>query len=263
MKCLLVADLHYDLRKFDWVVDAACHVDLVVLAGDHLDAGSTVPRPAQAVIVQRYFRRIREVAPLLVCSGNHDLDGPDRMGGLTTRWLARSRHFDVLTDGQSRVFGDTLFSLCPWCDSKGQERGIAAQLAAAAALRPERWVWVHHAPPAASPVSWDGKRCFGDVRLREWIEAFAPEIVLSGHVHQSPFTKDGSWADRIGRTWVFNAGHQIGPRPAHIVVDLEEPGAYWTSLAGAELVPLDVAPERPFSPVDEPPPWLLALYRTT
>ncbi|MEZ5904061.1 MAG: hypothetical protein R3C69_02795 [Geminicoccaceae bacterium] len=90
----------------------------------------------------------------------------------------------------------------------------------------------------------------------------APDIVLCGHVHQSPFTKDGSRADRIGRTWVFNAGHQIGPLPSHIVVDLAKPGAYWTSLAGAELVPLDVAPCRPFPPVEEPPPWLLAMYRS-
>jgi hypothetical protein len=46
MKCLLVADLHYDLRKFDWVVAAAAHVDVVVLAGDHLDAAAVVGRPS-------------------------------------------------------------------------------------------------------------------------------------------------------------------------------------------------------------------------
>ena len=68
LKCLLVADLHYDLRKFDWVVDAAGHVDLVVLAGDHLDAFSVVDRPAQTIVVQKYLRRIRDaraVADLL------------------------------------------------------------------------------------------------------------------------------------------------------------------------------------------------------
>jgi predicted phosphodiesterase len=43
-----VADLHYDLRKFDWVVDAAARVDVVVLAGDHLDLASVVDRPTQA-----------------------------------------------------------------------------------------------------------------------------------------------------------------------------------------------------------------------
>jgi len=44
VKCLLVADLHCDLRKFDWVLAAAETVDVVVLAGDHLDAASPATR---------------------------------------------------------------------------------------------------------------------------------------------------------------------------------------------------------------------------
>jgi hypothetical protein len=32
-ECLLVADLHYDLRKVDWVVDTPAYVDVVALAG--------------------------------------------------------------------------------------------------------------------------------------------------------------------------------------------------------------------------------------
>ena len=102
-----------------------------------------------------------------------------------------------------------------------------------AARRPARWIWVHHAPPAGSPTSWDGERSFGDAVLRGWIERHQPDLVLSGHVHQSPFTRGGSWADRIGATWVFNAGHQIGPLPSHIIVDTEQPGAYWV-LAGCD-----------------------------
>jgi hypothetical protein len=39
-------------------------------------------------------------------------------------------------------------------------------------------------------------------------------------VHDSPFKAAGGWADRIGRTWVFNAGRQIGPTPANVVVDV-------------------------------------------
>jgi hypothetical protein len=130
-----------------------------------------------------------------------------------------------------------------------------------AALRPACWVWVHHAPPAGSPTSWDGRKSFGDPALREWIERLQPDLVLSGHVHQSPFTRDGSWADRIGRTWVFNAGHQIGPLPSHVVVDTGRPGAYWCSLAGAEVTPLGGAANRPFAPVADPPDWLLAMAR--
>src|SRR5437763_1293129 len=37
MRCLFVADLHYSLPQFDWLLKAAAGYDLVVLAGDALD----------------------------------------------------------------------------------------------------------------------------------------------------------------------------------------------------------------------------------
>jgi predicted phosphodiesterase len=261
LRCLLVADLHYDLRKFDWVVEAARHVDVVVLAGDFLDAFSAVGRPAQAVVVQKYLRRIRGEAPLLICSGNHDLDSRNGWGELVTRWIALVRPYDVATDGDSRRIGDTLFTICPWHDGSGGRAGVARQLAADAALRPARWVWLHHAPPAGSPTSWDGQKSFGDASLRGWIRQHQPDLVLSGHVHQSPFRDGGAWADRIGRTWVFNAGHQVGPLPSHVVVDTELPGAYWISLGGAQIAPLGAAPERPCAAAGELPAWLRAMSR--
>ena len=61
-----------------------------------------------------------------------------------------------------------------------------------------------------------------------------PDLVLTGHVHEPPFKPAGAWADRIGDTWVFNAGRQIGPVPAHIEIDLEAGTAVWRSLMGEE-----------------------------
>ncbi|MGH8510966.1 MAG: metallophosphoesterase family protein, partial [Gammaproteobacteria bacterium] len=69
--------------------------------------------------------------------------------------------------------------------------------------------------------------------------------VLTGHIHQSPFRAGGSWVDRIGQTWVFNAGRQIGPCPTHVIVDLGERRAAWFSLAGNEAVNLDEPLTRP------------------
>ena len=261
MRCLLVADLHYDLRKFDWVVAAAAQVDVVVLAGDHLDAAAVVGRPSQALIVQKYFRRIRERAPLLVCSGNHDLDHRDSRGVMSTLWIARARHLDVPTDGDSLVIGDTLFTICPWSDGQGKRTQIASLLERDAAR-------------AAGALGLGASRAARRIAdqlgrpqmLRRpgragWIERLQPDLVLSGHVHQSPFTKDGSWADRIGATWVFNAGHQIGPAPSHIVVDTARPGAFWCSLAAIEQTPLTATASRPYPPVVDPPAWLLAMAR--
>lgn len=63
-------------------------------------------------------------------------------------------------------------------------------------------------------------------------------MVLGGHIHHAPFTKNGTWHDRIGETLLFNAGKQIGPVPAFIELDTEEGTAIWRSLAGVESLDL-------------------------
>ena len=72
--------------------------------------------------------------------------------------------------------------------------------------------------------------------LAAWIGRHQPDIVLTGHVHESPFKPAGAWADRIGNTWVFNAGRQMGPVPAHIAIDLQAGSAAWRSLMGDEAL---------------------------
>jgi hypothetical protein len=65
-------------------------------------------------------------------------------------------------------------------------------------------------------------------------------------VHEPPFKPGGAWADRIGRTWVFNAGRQIGSVPAHIEIDLDGDTATWRSMLGEEGLRLsaEAAPAR-------------------
>ena len=94
-------------------------------------------------------------------------------------------------------------------------------------------------PPSGSPTSWNGARHYGDDDLVGWIGEHRPDFVLCGHIHQSPFRNGGSWVDRIGDTWVFNAGRQIGPVPAHVVLDTDAGEAVWNSLAGSERAGLD------------------------
>ena len=75
--------------------------------------------------------------------------------------------------------------------------------------------------------------------MRGWIEQHQPDIVLTGHVHEPPFKPDGSWYDRIGRTWVFNPGRQGGATPTRIDIDLDAGEAVWLSLMGIESIALD------------------------
>jgi len=58
MQCLFVADLHYSLPQFDWLLQAAKRYDLVVLAGDALDLGSIVDFRAQTLVVRKYLERL-------------------------------------------------------------------------------------------------------------------------------------------------------------------------------------------------------------
>src|SRR5262249_44044834 len=105
----------------------------------------------------------------------------------------------------------------------------------AQAPRPEGgWIWLYHVPPQDSPVSWTGRSHAGDGLLNDLIQCYSPDLVLCGHVHDSPFRRGGSWIDRIGETWVFNPGHQLGELPTCIELDLAKRTASWMSLAGTE-----------------------------
>jgi hypothetical protein len=106
---------------------------------------------------------------------------------------------NIPCDGDSVVIDDTLFTVCPWWDGPIVRQRLVAQLDADSRRRESlRWVWIHDAPPINSPTSWSGSRSMGDADLAQWISLHCPDIVVAGHIHQSPFVKDGSWADRIG-----------------------------------------------------------------
>jgi predicted phosphodiesterase len=222
VRLLLVSDLHYVLPQFDWVVDAAADYDVVVIAGDSLDVSSPVPLDAQSVVVLRYAELIGERTRVVISSGNHDLTGPDAQGEQCALWLDDARAKQIPTDGDSIMVGDTLITVCPWWDGPIGREAVEALLRRDAGSRPARWVWVYHWPPVDSGTSWIGE--------------FRPDIVLTGHVHQSPFKPEGRWVDRVGDTWVFNAGNQIGKMPAHIDIEIDDGAATatWISMLGIE-----------------------------
>jgi Icc-related predicted phosphoesterase len=240
VRLLLVSDLHYVLPQFDWVVEAAPDYDVVVIAGDSLDVSSSVPLDAQSVVVLRYAELVGARTRVVISSGNHDLTGPDAQGEQCALWLDEARVRHIATDGDSVLVGDTLITVCPWWDGPIGRESVDALLRRDAERRRARWVWVYHWPPVGSGTSWTGKRSYGDPDVLAWIDELRPDIVLTGHVHQSPFKPDGRWVDRIGDTWVFNAGNQIGKTPAHIDIDIDvdiDDGAAtatWISMLGLE-----------------------------
>jgi Icc-related predicted phosphoesterase len=245
MRWLQVSDLHYTLKQFDWLDSVASDFDLIVIAGDHLDIVAVAAGDAQIIVILKYLRRLRAKTRVVVSSGNHDLTGTDEHGEQVAKWLRKVRALDIPVDGDVLEFGDVMFTICPWWDGPQGKAEVGRQLTRDAARRTGPWVWVYHAPPDQSPVSWTGRQYYGDSDLRGWIGEHRPDMVLTGHIHQSPFRKGGSWVDRVASSWVFNAGRQIGPCPTHIVVDTDAKQATWFSLAGTDVLDLSNPEARP------------------
>ena len=239
MKILAVSDLHFGLTQFDWVAQQAEKYDLVIVAGDLLDIAGHLDLDSQIIVVVKYLRSISAKTRLLVGSGNHDGDVKDERQEYIARWLQRVRAGGLVVDGGSSELSGTRLSVCPWWDGPTTREAMQRFLRAEHASSPKSWLWVHHAPPDGVGVSWTGKEHAGDAFLMDIIRELTPDFVFSGHIHNSPFRAGGAWASRIGKTWIFNAGKQLGAPPAHITLDLEKRSARWISQAGVEEIHLD------------------------
>ena len=240
MRILALSDLHFGLTQFDWIVQQAERYDVVIIAGDLLDIAGHLDLDSQITVVVKYLRTIGGKCRLLVCSGNHDGDEKNATQEYVARWLQRVRAEGLVVDGGSMELGGVRMTVCPWWDGPVSQVEGQAFLRAAKTGSPATWLWVHHAPPDGAPVSWTGKEFAGDASLVKMIEELGPDYVFSGHIHNSPFRAGGGWAARLGRTWVFNAGRQLGSPPAYIELDLEKRTARWVSQAGVEEIQLDV-----------------------
>lgn len=233
MRLLLTSDLHYKLRQYDWLIGVAAQFDVVVVAGDHIDAFLPVPSEVQIAALSATLAAVARQSRLLVCSGNHDLNARNDEGEKTADWLDPVRSAALAVDGDSVVVDDVLFTLCPWWDGPHARARLERELDERARQRSGRWIWVYHAPPEGA-LSWTGKRHFGDPVLSELVARHSPTAVLCGHIHEAPFKSGGSWIDRVGDTWLFNAGGQIGEVPARVEIDFARDTARWISLAGVD-----------------------------
>jgi Icc-related predicted phosphoesterase len=241
MRLLFVSDLHYSLKQFDWLLSQAQDFDAVVIGGDLLDLSSALDADVQIAIVEKYLALIRQKTTLVVCSGNHDGDCRNEADESIARWVREARHEGLHVDGDSFFIGGTLISVCPWWDGGLTRALIEQQLERDAAKEKACWIWIHHAPPLGARTSWTGRKFIGDEHLRGWITRFRPEMVFSGHIHNSPFYPEGSWIDRLDGAWVFNPGRQIGPQPATIILDLDAMTAEWSSLEGRSVRSLRIS----------------------
>jgi Icc-related predicted phosphoesterase len=233
MKLLFAADLHYALKQFDWLAANAAECDALVIGGDLLDLAGSLETDLQVVVVEKYLHKLSKLTRVIVSSGNHDGDHRDANGESRARWLGEMKDERLHVDGDSLDVAGMRITVCPWWDGPVTRGEVEQQLIAAMPQPGTPWLWVYHAPPEG-PLSWTGKEFIGDATLTEWIARFSPRIVLSGHIHNAPFYAQGSWIDRIGETWAFNPGRQIGGCPAVLRFDLERQEVSWHSQEGVE-----------------------------
>jgi len=240
LRTLLVSDLHYDLRKLDWVLAQADEVDLLVVAGDLLDVGSAVPLDAQIAVVLEYLGRMAARTTTVACSGNHDLDHRTADGEKATGWIAEAGRAGVVVDGGSAIVDRWLVTACAWWEGPRTLVDLESALDAAAAVRTGRWLWAYHGPPEG-PLSWTGSKHFGDPELPRLLDRHRPDVVLCGHIHQAPHADGGGWYEQRGATWLFNSGFQTGPVPSHVRLDLTAGRASWWSAQGEGATDLTLA----------------------
>jgi Icc-related predicted phosphoesterase len=248
VKVLVVSDLHYSIKQFDWLLRRAAQHDLLVIAGDLLDLGGHADIDTQIIVVEKYLARLAAIVPVAVCSGNHDLDEENASGERHAEWLQHVGIEGVVVDSQTAFHDGLIITICPWWEGDDARFQVQTQLEKDAERRgSSRWIWVYHAPPTGSKTSWNGKVYSGDAFVADLIARLRPDIVFGGHIHNSPFYDAGSWCDRIGDTWVFNPGRQMSFVPTCISIDFDTMQAVWESSEGEDRISL-AAPESAHSP---------------
>ena len=124
------------------------------------------------------------------------------------------------------IVGDTLFTICPWWDGPLARERIAAQLAADAAQADRPLVL---GPPRAARQLADelGRQPLFRRRAaaRNGSRLYQPDIVFSGHVHQSPFTRAAHGSTGSAPPGCSMPATSSAAPPAHIVLDTDEAGS--------------------------------------
>ena len=148
MKMLFVADLHYTLKQFDWVMANATQYDPIIIGGDLLDLSSALDPDIQIAVIEKYLYRLLQQTRVVVCSGNHDLDSRNAAGEAVAGWLYDAKAANLFLNGTSVELSGALLTICPWWDGAISRAEVEAELALPAGMIKRPWIWVYHTPPA-------------------------------------------------------------------------------------------------------------------
>lgn len=205
MKMLHVADIHIDHEWFDWIANSCKNHDLLVIAGDLLNAFSSLDLHQQAEAVRNWLLALE--APTILCTGNHDY------------WVVPQGAIDSSAEGR-------------WLSSLSGQRNVVAADGDQARLHGLDFVvngWLHkpdhggdilvtHAPPAGCRCACSDGNDNGDPELWGAMQR-KPRLILAGHIH-----RPNAFSHLISdsRTMVLVPGcDEQSSVPSHWVIETE------------------------------------------
>ena len=198
MKLLHTTDLHFNKKWFKWLYEQQDSYDLLCITGDFLEPRKMEPLGVQIEWISDKLRKFEK--PLFVCSGNHDIELPER-----ENWLGEIGN--VCADGSIVQIGGSKIGCIPY---------IAPDFTAFG----ECDVVLYHLPPAKSKTAVNIKdgNDWGDKALYRLLHnaLFTPQLILCGHNHHPLAT-----TDMIGETTIYNPGsNKHSDTPNYIVLKL-------------------------------------------
>lgn len=243
MNLLYTTDLHSRRDWYEWLLEKAEAYDLLVISGDLLDSFSEESIIDQVYILYLWCQKLADLGiPLVLCSGNHDApmdllsedfslakkadwNNADfvKMVSESGCWLGKLPGV-ICSDEENLIFKDKLLlSSCGYAGGdETQEKRTQSLLKVGYQIKCRQnfpWIILHHEPPKGVPLSKvNSVTDMGDPMLASWIREYKPDIVLSGHIHHSPFIHN-KCVSKLYNSYCFNAGH-----------DPEWPEPTWASI---------------------------------
>ena len=186
MQIWLTGDLHFNKAQFEYLYNNQSNYDFLCLSGDLL-SGASDDYQEQVRWITDFLRGFSK--PLLIASGNHDLD---ELGECD--WLHELKSPNIYVDEQKPVLDNIRFGIVPH---------IAPEYARFADCD----ILLTHVPPqntdTSSQQQGELRQDWGDFELYDLLasSALSPRYVLCGHV-ENPISPTAN----ILNTTIINPG---------------------------------------------------------
>lgn len=158
MLIIHASDIHCDKFLMEKILDLK--YDALCISGDLLDEPSRMAIDTQIKTFKKFFKELKK--PILICSGNHDLDA---------KWIKDIKrvHCDDIKDVKKLKFGCVPFGCKDFAKYKKCD------------------ILITHVPPFGSACAFDLNNCkdLGDKFLTNALgeEIVKPKFILCGHIH--------------------------------------------------------------------------------